>query len=289
MKKIALMLFVVALLSAGATAQGGKTKRSIQQLGVEANFARPDGKDMVFYIKGWAYSFIPGERPQKLFGVDGYNIRRRVDTPEKDGFFLSTREIVFYTDPKTDEIIDEWTNPWTKEKCEVFHIQNDPVNGRFRVRDGKYISVSMDGRSERGELSPPAEIGDHLVWTSDVFPFYPLPGFDRNYTASEMFDFYVEKEELYKTTPPKNVMISWTRVGPWLPWMKMPKNDGVIIIHARSYRMESWELLPERIKKIVRDKYPSYMTAPATVDPAKPNETSWTFYNRVMAERKSKQ
>ncbi|MBS1797725.1 MAG: DUF1838 family protein [Acidobacteria bacterium] len=288
MKKLILILSIVSLSVTFVFAQK-KTKRSLQQLAAEANYARPDGKDMVFYIKGSAYAFIPGERPQKLFGVEGYNVRRRVETPEKDGFFLSTREIVFYKDPKTDQIIDEWTNPWTKEKCEVFHIQNDPVNSRFRVKDGKYIGVSMDGKREFGEIGQPEEINNFLVWTSDVFPFYPLPGFDKNYTASEMFDFYVEKDELNKTTPPKNVMISWTRVGPWLPWMKMPKNEGLIIVHARSWRMEDWNLLPERIKTLVKNKYPTYMSAPATVDPAKPNETSWTFYNRVMAERSKKQ
>lgn len=287
MKKLFLFVMIICLSATFGFSQK-KTKRTVQQLGVEANYARPDGKDMVFYIKGSAYSFIPGERPQKLFGVEGYNVRRRVETPEKDGFFLSTREIVFYKDAKTDEIIDEWTNPWTKEKCEVFHIQNDPVNGRFRVKDGKYISVSMDGKREFGEPSSPEEINNHLVWTSDVFPFYPLPGFDKNYTASEMFDFYVEKDELNKTTPPKNVMISWTRVGPWLPWMKMPNNGGIIIVHARSWRMEKWDFLPERIKNLVKTKYPVYITAPDKVDPAKPNETSWTFYNRVLAERQKK-
>lgn len=280
-------VLLILIFVSGAFAQK-KTKRSLGQLQTEASFARLDGKDFVFYIKGSAYSYIPGERPVKIFGVEGYNIRRRIETPEKDGFFLATREIVFYKDPKTDAIISDWENPWTKEKCEVFHIQNDPVNGRMRVKDGKYISVSMDGKREFGEASAPEEINEHLVWTSDVFPFYPLPGFDKNYTASEMFDFYVEKDELNKTTPPKNVMVSWTRVGPWLPWMKMPNNGGVIIVHARSWRMESWDLLPERIKKEVSEKYSSYMKAPETVDPTKPNETSWTFYNRAIKERKRK-
>lgn len=284
-----LFLALMILIFAGGTLfaqKDKKSKRSLGQLQMEATFARPDGKDMVFYIKGSAYSFIPGERPVKLFGVEGYNVRRRVETPEKDGFFLATREIVFYKDPKTDEIISQWENPWTKENSEVFHIQNDPVNSRVRVKDGKYIFTSMDGKREFGEGNAPEEINEHLVWTSDVFPFYPLPGFDKNYTASEMFDFYVEKGDLDKLTPPKNVMLSWTRVGPWLPWMKMPNNGGVIIVHARSWRMEKWDLLPERIKKEVREKYPTYMTAPDKVDPAKPNETSWTFYNREMDKRK---
>ncbi len=50
-----------------------------------------------------------------------------------------------------------------------------------------------------------------------------------------MFDFYVEKSEHNKLTPPKNVRLSWTRVGPSLPLIKMPNNGGVIIVHARSW------------------------------------------------------
>jgi hypothetical protein len=287
MKKIAFLLFVICLSANFAFAQNGKkTKRSLAQLYSEAVSARPDGKDFIFTIKGYAYSFIPGERPQKLFNIDGYNIRRRVETPEKDGFFIATREIVFYKDPQTDRIISEWTNPWTKEKQEVFHIQNDPVNFRTRVRDGKYIAVSMDGKREFGEPAAPEDFGDYLVWTNDVFPFYPLAGFDKNYTAAELFDFYVPKEELNKTTPPRNVYVSWTRVGPWLPWMGMKGREGLMVYHARSQRLENFEQLPEAIKREVREKYPLYMTAPEKVDPAQPNETSWTFYEKEMKKRK---
>lgn len=287
MKKLAFLLVITFLFSFNLFAQKEKkTKRSLAQLQSEATSARSDGKDFLFTIKGFAYSFIPGERPQKLFAVEGYNIRRRVATTEKDGFFVATREIVFYKDPKTDEIISSWENPWTKEKREVFHIQNDPVNFRVRQKDGKFISVSMDGKREFGEASMPEDFGDTLVWTSDIFPFYPLQGFDKNYTAAEMFDFYVPKDELNKTTPPKNVYVSWTRVGPWLPWMKMNRTDGVMIFHARSQRLETFEQLPEKIKKEVREKYPVYMTAPATVDPTKPNETSWTFYEKEMKKRR---
>lgn len=286
MKKIGFLLAVALLLNLNMFAQNGKkTKRSLAQLQTEATGARPDGKDFLFTIKGYAYSFIPGERPMKLFNVEGYNIRRRVETPEKDGYFVATREIVFYKDPKTDEIISSWENPWTKEKCEVFHIQNDPVNFRVRVKDGKYISVSMDGKREFGEASMPEDFGDTLVWTADIFPFYPLAGFDKNYTAAELFDFYVEKDELNKKTPPKNVFVSWTRVAPWLPWMKMNRSDGVMIFHARSQRLESFEQLPDRIKKEIREKYPVYATAPTEVDPTKPNETSWTFYEKEMKKR----
>ena len=286
MKKIALLFVVSFLLNFDSFAQDKKEKRSRAQLYSEATSARPDGKDFVFLIKGYAYSFIPGERPQKLFGVEGYNIRRRVETAEKDGFFVATREIVFYKDPKTDEIISSWENPWTKEKVEVFHIQNDPVNFRVRQKGDKYISVSMDGKREFGESGAPEEFGDTLVWNNDVFPFYPLAGFDKNYTAAELFDFYVPRDELSKTSMPR-ALVSWTRVGPWLPWMKMNRADGVMIFHARSVRYDSFEGLPERIKTLVKEKYPLYATAPDKVNPNAPNETSWTFYMKEMKKRQN--
>ena len=171
MKKITFLLIIAFLFSINLFAQkkGKKQKRSINDLRVEATYARADGKDMIFTIRGWAYSFIPGERPKKLFGLDGYNIRRRVETPEKDGFFIATREVVFYTDPKNGEIIDEFENPWTKEKNEVFHIANDPVNFRIRARDGKYYGVTKNGKREFGKLGPPEDFGGYFVWTSDVF------------------------------------------------------------------------------------------------------------------------
>jgi len=287
MKKIALLFVVSFLLNFDSLAQNKKEKRSRAQLYSEATSARPDGKDFVFLIKGYAYSFIPGERPQKLFGVEGYNIRRRVETAEKDGFFVATREIVFYKDLKTDEIISSWENPWTKEKVEVFHIQNDPVNFRVRQKDGKYISVSMDGKREFGESGAPEEFGDTLVWNNDVFPFYPLAGFDKNYTAAELFDFYVPKNALNDNSTPQ-ALVSWTRVGPWLPWMKMNRTDGVMIFHARSVRYDSFESLPDRIKKEVREKYPLYLTSPDKVNPNAPNETSWTFYEKEMKKREKK-
>jgi hypothetical protein len=287
MKKVVLLATIICLAVTFAFAQK-KMKRTPEQLRLDATYARPDGKDFIFTIRGSAYAFIPGERPFKLFGMDGYNVRRRVQTPEKDGFFLSTREIVFYTDPKTGAIIDEWENPWTKEKTEVFHIANDPVNGRMRLKDGKYISVSMDGKREQGEASKPEEYGDYLVWHTDVFPFYPLPNWTKNYTAAELFDFYVPKKYLYNNEAPQNVFVSWTRVGPWLPWMKMDGKDGLIVYHARSERLEDWNALPEKVKARVKKDFPVYQTAPDKVDPNGRNETSWTYYNRIMKERADK-
>ncbi len=292
-KSLIVALIAVLILLGGATGrsqdkQSGARpgKRSPAQLYADA-LSRPDGKDAVFYITGYVYAFIPGQRPQRLFGMDGYSIRRRITPPEKDGFYTATREIVFYTDPRTDEIIWEWSNPFTQQKNEVFHIVNDPVNLRFRVRDGKTFIVTLDGQRELGEVAPPQEWDDYYVWHNDVFPFYPLPGWEKNYTSAEFFDFYAPKADLEHDGPP-NVMVSWMRASPWLPWMGMDKHEGLLMYHARSKRLNSWDQLPERIKKTVKEKFPVFQTAPNEIDPKRPNATSWTYYAEEMKKRQGR-
>jgi Protein of unknown function (DUF1838)/CpeT/CpcT family (DUF1001) len=259
-------------------------ERNLQQLYFETQSAKDH--DIVWRITGAAYSYQHGKRPIHLFDVDGFNIRARIETPEKDGWFLATREIVFYKDPKTGEVLNEWTNPMNGVKNEVFPIANDPVNSRMAKKDGALVAVSMDGKRSFGPLPMPKEINDHYVWTADVFPFYPLPQFEKNYTAAELFDFYVPKSARYSKDAAVPAMVSWTRVGPWVPWMGVDKYDGAIIYHARSQRMESFELLPDWMKKLVREKYPVYATAPKAVDPAQPNATSFTAYYQEVERRK---
>lgn len=258
-------------------------EKSLTELYLDVQ-TRPDGKDCIYYMKGNAYSFVAGTRPQKLMGFEGYNIRRRVETPEKDGFFVATRELVFYTDPQSGEIISQWPNPFTNQTNEVFHITNDPVNFRMRRKGDSYVTVSMDGSREFGEPTKPTEWEDFYVWGADIFPFYPLPGWEKNYTASEIFDFYVPKAARYSSEPPM-VLNTWVRIGPWLPWLGMDGQEGNMVYHAHVKRFESWDALPDHIQSTVREKYPTYMSAPDTVDPTQPNDTSWTVYYAEMKRR----
>ncbi len=268
------------------TTTDGWVEKSLTELYLDVQ-SRPDGKDCLYHIKGNAYSFIPGQRPVPLLGFEGFNIRRRIETPEKDGFFVATRELLFYTDPKTGEIISEWQNPFTGQTNEVFHIDNDPVNFRMRRKEvSKFVMVSLDGKLEFGEPAAPKDMGDFYIWANDIFPFYPLPGWEKNYTAAEIFDFYVPKAARYTNEPPA-VLNSWVRVGPWLPWFGMDGQEGHIVYHAHSKRWEAWDNLPDHIKAIVREKYPLYLTAPQQVDPTQPNATSWSVYRKEMQRRQS--
>jgi len=288
----ALLLATILLASALPAPVAAETQdakqgtRTLEELRLAA-YATLDGEESTFYISGYAYAFIPGQRPSRIFGLEGYNVRRYVPVEGTEGdLILASREILFYTDPSTGEAIEEWDNPMTGERVEVFHIQNDPVNFRFNKKGDQYFGATLDGSREFGPGAPPVDWTDNYIWYADVFPYYPLPGWEKNYTAAEMFDFYVPKSGA-TTDGPFETLVSWTRVGPWLPWLKMDGHEGLMVYHARSRRLGDWEELPDWIRTRVLEQHPEYRHAPESVDQKIRNETSWSFYMKEMKRREA--
>ena len=95
-----------------------------------------EGKPSVYWWQGTVYSRIRGEKDRHLFNVQGMNIRackNFEDDVRGIGSRSVSREVMFFLDPETNEVIREWENPWTGETVEVVHVANDPVNSRARV------------------------------------------------------------------------------------------------------------------------------------------------------------
>ncbi|MHC5833659.1 MAG: DUF1838 family protein, partial [Nostoc sp.] len=80
--------------------------------------------------KGKIYAFIPGEKKQLLFKMLGLSVSRCIPTAEGSWDFTS-RELTYYLNPKTDEVLSKWENPWTGETVPVIHVANNPVQGTF--------------------------------------------------------------------------------------------------------------------------------------------------------------
>ncbi len=107
-----------------------------------------DNKPIVYWWYGRMYSRVQGEKDKLLFKVEGMNIRQCdtvKDSKRGNGYRMVSRELLFYQDPESGEILDQWTNPWTGETVDVLHVANDPVNwGYFYERDeeGKPLTIS---------------------------------------------------------------------------------------------------------------------------------------------------
>lgn len=226
---------------------------------------------------GDVYQNAPGEPYQHLFGFEGINVSRLVEI--EGGLQLLSREAAFYLDPKSREILEEWDNHVTGERVAVSHVWNDPVNQTWLVQQpwGPF-------------RVPITDLGERICFNMDIPLAYPSPlsvadypenSADDTYRALELFQFFAAKSDLAdtgRTSVPCD--LSWSRVSPWLPWMRMGSRDGGLVFHTRGVKL-AYDDVPQRTRAYVSDHHPEYAEPPETAEGT--NETSWTYFKKHSA------
>jgi hypothetical protein len=292
----------LSLLAAGAASAAGKAQpldpaNADDQLRIQVKMSCSlvEGTPTLYWWSGRMWARVPGEPNRLLFNVHGMNMRQcRVKQDPVRGFCYRSvsREVMLYLDPVTNEVVRRWKNPWSSEEVDVVHVANDPVNARdwycSRDKDGKPVDRS-DNLSFKDDLLLEGGGAARLFYKS------PLAGEYQDYvggtyhamefgtsaaSASEALD--AGDSELQDT------LISWVRISRWLPWMKMGDRDGLVVFHTAGMRLDSWEQLPEVVRREVDTRYPTYKAPPPLDDP-RPNETSWTVFKKFIDERRAKE
>ena len=238
-----------------------------------------DNEEVIYYANGKIYGFVEGERDKPLMSFHMYNIARTVKTGENT-YDLLTNEVLLYTDLETGEVLETYENPYTGETVDVLHVWNSPVNQKFALegRFGKWgVNHNKYGR-------------DMLCMNADIFLAYPSPltvkDYPENsqsdlYEASELFQFFFSEKDM--NDPDKNSIdctISWTRIGPWLPWLKMGQRQGNMVYQAAGYKLmeTDYDTMPAVLRDYVMANKPEYRHAPTEY--TSPNETSWTYFKK---------
>jgi hypothetical protein len=251
-----------------------------------------EGKTIVYWWKGGAFSRIPGEKDRHLFNVEGMNIRHCKNFQHDErghGFRSVSREVLFYLDPTTNEMLGSWTNPWTGEAVEVMHVANDPVNMRAPL-----YAYSAEGKPATFDAT---FVNGRVITSGEVPLFYknPLAGDYQEYVgnmyhAMEATNFYAYEEELLDADKDTldRMTLSWARFSEWLPWMKMGGRTGMMIFNTVGGRVASFEDLPERMKAEIRANYPEY-DRPPPLDDARPNVTSWSYFKQIIDARRAEE
>jgi len=243
-----------------------------------------DGEEVIYYANGKIYGFVEGERDKPLMAFEMYNIGRTNKTGE-NSYELLTREVLLYTDLKTGEVLEHFDNPYTEEKVEVFHVWNDPVNQKF-VLEGKYGKWGVNHN----------KYGDDLIcMNADVFLAYPsalkVEEFPENsqsdlYEAAELFQFFFSEKEMNNSDMPSiDCSISWTRIGPWLPWLNMGQRQGNMVYQGAGYKLmeKDYDKMPALLRNYVAATKPEYRHAPEEF--SGPNETSWTYFKKQKSKK----
>ncbi len=269
-------------LSPQANALDLKSEEGSLEAMVKLRCSLDPKQEEILWWAGTLFAQEPGKKAAPLMGFEGYNICRA--EKQADGQWrLYTRELTFYRDLKTGKIMDSWDNPLSGERNEVVQVANDPVNTVLNA-PGRPIHY------------PWVEAGDQVMLTLNIPLAYPNPlqpeefpaeSSGPTYMGSEHFMFFAPRAAMedpaLKSVP---VTYGWTRVGPWLPWMKLGTRPGSLLYIAQGNKRASVSELPEDIQELVRTRYPEYARAPETW--VQPNATSWSYYKQLKQAEKAK-
>ncbi len=230
-----------------------------------------ESKQKFGYYGGAVMAVMPDKKVQPIFEFHGFSVTR-MQAQEDGSWKKLLREVGYYTDLKTGEIMEEWYNPFIDEKVKVVPVANDPFNFHLQetfpklefVKDAPDIPFVLDWRN----------IGDALTLHMDVHLRYPNMMLNPQKWPRESSGPWVIASEMFRTQLSLKDMQnedlttlesrgSWNRVTPWLPWMFMGQAPGHILYACETLsKGDDPSFIPEQLLRYTEANYPKFMEAP---------------------------
>jgi hypothetical protein len=258
---------------------------------LKLNASLESGAETCGYYHGQVVAATDPEKANvPLFGYEGFGMSRVTKLP--DGRYENLhREISYYTDLRTGEILTEWKNPFTNEIVKVYPTTNDPVNSYYATKFKQTFGEA--GKQETVEfpfILPWDIFDDRAVVTFAVHTRWPSP-FKKDkwpreyigefYKTSEMFQIHTRMSDLANPELKKAYSSgAWFKEAPFMPWMLMDNAPGRLLYNTRTFSMRGTAQLPQKIREYTEKHYPLYMKAPDKW--VSPNMTTFETWVNIM-------
>lgn len=232
----------------------------------------------------------PGEAARDLMRIIGMGAVRLLPLDGVKGYQMLRKELGFFLNIESGEVLDWWQNPYNNERVEVVHIANPAINARiepFPLKQGLYEAVhDPDARApfvlpwtrirDRAVTEQHAHLWaknplDPAIWVRESSgPFVAIS--DSNVYNVSLAD--LQNPRLKKIPSFGN----WTHSRPWQPWMLMGQAPGSIEYNCITASSDRLEDLPPQIVELARKRFPEFLEAPRIVTRA---ESSLARYIRT--------
>jgi len=248
-----------------------------------------------YFWTGKVYSRRMGEPDQHLFNVQGVNPRacQLLNDPARGGlgYKAAARELMLYLDPVSNEVLRSWNNPWTGETVKVAQMVNEPAS----MRSPKF-PIDETGKPTPFRMNW-IDAGEFLISerTRSFYRDSPLGGSYQDfvggkYSVIEADTMIVHRESAleHESGRPLPYVATWTRISPWLPWMKMAGREGSIVVITQGRGgSRDFSQLPEPLRSTIDAEFPLMREAPP-FDDDRSFVNSWEAVKRwIDAERSS--
>lgn len=229
------------------------------------------------WYTGRVTGFRPGEAGRDLMGIIGMGAVRMLPLADGEGFQMLRKELGFFTDLQSGEVLDRWVNPYIDEEVEVVHLANPSINAKiepYRQRQGLYEEIDEGGRGTPFIL-PWKLIGGRAMterhanlWVKNPMDpeVWKRESAGTRIRISDSNTFNVAIEDLQNPDLTKVQSFgNWTHQRPWQPWMFMGQAPGSIQYTCFTGSAAGLDDMPEQIVSLARDRVPEFLVAPTEV------------------------
>ena len=224
----------------------------------------PDSNPVYYMGKGKIFAFNSDVLKGNVFDLLGLEISGCIQ--DDSGKWLSvSREITLYLDPATGKVVHKWEHPVDKDEVSVMHNANPyqafPLPSKvFVERSDNKIQVDLDVPKTRKN------------------PVYGIPQFE-DYIPYKTFNTFESYSFVY---PDKDTGVDPTltffRVGPYLPWMRMGKEKGELVYRITATKIKEFKDLDPKLKEVIETRLPSYKKPPSKILVNANQANSWELF-----------
>ncbi len=251
MLRLVISVAAALLVASGlAWAEGGGFDEELFEIFLEARAGT--GEPIYWYSIGEVYSYPDGALLARMEGFDTARLVRDADDPAT-AHQLSRKTFV-YRDPETNEIFSE------VDGKAATHIKYPYQFITYKlVGDRMQTFVEQGSGARLTKLGPSEEIvarrlGDAVVFSAPLFLNLETPR--GKYEAFEHYDFFIQSGGEVPN------QLSWLRYGDLPPFL----GPGKTIIHLVAWRLDSFEALPDTMKKWVETDAQLWRQPPKDLD-----------------------
>lgn len=230
------------------------------------------------WYDGYVMGVAPGGPVKNICGFKGMSAAKLIPNQDKPGWRKVLREVGFYYDLKTGEIIEEMENPYTGENVRVVHVANDPFNQT--IEEYYPPPPNYGGLNDQDKPWPKIPViipwnvtaDNRLIMERHIHLYYPAALDPAKWVressgpmnrVSEMFFFNMALEDIQN---PDMTSVeyggTWGRITPWLPWLLMGQAPGHVVYQCFMGGYDSLDAIPQDIVDYTAKNYEKYLTPP---------------------------
>jgi len=239
----------------------------------------------------------PGEAARDLMGIIGMGAVRMLPQDDGKSWMMLRKELGFFTDLETGEVIDRWVNPYLNEEVEVVHLANPAINAPIKpyvLEQGLYETIGKKADAKPFMLKW-LQVGDrvmtemhaHIKAKNPLDPaLWKRESSGSTVTISDANSFTVLLADLQNPDLLKVESVgNWVHSRPYQPWMMMGQAPGNIQYTCFTGSSATLDHMPRQIVSLARERFPDFLQAPTKITKA---ESSLARYMRTRTPQAEK-